>query len=250
MIAVRVGPVAVFLRNIIVVLARLEIFVRLGLQHLVDQLRETLGLGRKELQRIDHLARREEVVLIKLFLHRVGVLAHIGRQDVPVGLIAAEVVPHALGDVVVGIHDRRVQAVFVAIAADEGVPADLAVMYLFGEDHVDRHLVHAAGDHILVGVVIVLLARDGVAPAAGDGFGGGVVLGEELVDDLLPAPAGKARVILFALGHGGGSERQQQREHQQQSQDLSPVFHHVCFHLNTVESRYRRKASSSSTVLK
>ena len=144
----------------------------------------------------------------------------------PVGLIAAEVFPHAAGDVVVRIHDRRVQRVLVAVAADEGVPADLAVMYLFGEDHVHRHLVHAAGDHVLIAVVILLLARDGVAPAAGDGFGGGTVPGEEFVHDLLPGPAREALVVkLCVLGRRARRERQQQSQYDEQDEACFQYFH-------------------------
>ena len=94
------------MRDLVLLLVELEVIIRLGLQHDVDEAGEVVLLRLKQVQAVDHLPRRAEVVLIELRVNSRRVLAHVRRDQLAVMAVCTEVLPQDLRHVVVGVYDR------------------------------------------------------------------------------------------------------------------------------------------------
>ena len=220
-IDLRIKPVLV--GDGIAVLVPAEVVGRLRLEHGVEDIGEAVGVLVEVAQTGDHLPRGKEVVLIEGNVHRVGILAHIGRDQLPIIAIAADGVPEGIGKVVVGVDDRAAHQRLILDAEHRGRKRHFAVCDALAVDHVQRHLVHAAHGDKRVPVDIVLLAGHGVVVADADlpDLIGAIAV-EKLVGHLFPGFPVKARI---ALRRGAGQQRRQQHEHDRSRQKLSHSLH-------------------------
>ena len=219
-----VHEVAVFMRDLVLLLVELEVVLRLGLQHDVDEAGEIVLLRLKQVQAVDHLPRRAEIVLVELRVNCLRVLAHVRRDQLAIMAVCTEVFPQELCHVVVGVYDRPLEELRILHSGDGVVHGHLAVMYLLGVDHVQRHLVHAARDQIRVPVEEVLLTGHGVAVAERDVLGVYVVLRQELVDDLVPGLVLEALVVL-PVGKRGGQQRRYHAQRCKKAYNFSLQLH-------------------------
>ena len=228
------GKIAVFVSNLHLLRVLEEVLVRLGLLHRIDQPRILLLVIVKLLQAVDHLPGGEVVVFVVHIVRGLGILAHDGRDHLAVDAVRphralADLPPELFGQLVVGVDDRAAEQILVGIAADIRIPVDLPVGDLFAEDHVQRNLKEAAGDHVFVGLVILLLPGDGIAVADRHGADIRVMLLDKGLGHLLPGLPFKAlipgRRRLFR--QRAGAEKQQQAERRKQADQLSYLFHTV-----------------------
>ena len=256
---------AVFVGDVEALLPQLEIAVGLRLLHGLHDGGEAVGIVIQQLQAIDHLPGGEEVVLIIFLLHGLRIFTHVGGDDLPVAVVAlavAEDGPQGPGQLIVRVDDGGVPQVAELISAVCSVPIQLPAGHLFRKGHIQRHLVHAAADHVLVGMEIMLLPGDGVVITQRDEVGivrVQVVFLQEGPDDLIPGlilvqgiqlrvyrglgfrrilglgdfrPGrfrrfGRFRPCRFLRGEGRAGQRQQQAEHRQRAQQLFDPFHRL-----------------------
>ena len=216
-------------------LVALEILCGLRPLHGLDKAGEAIRVFIQKPQTVDHLPGRGVVVLLELPVHVLRVQAAVRRHDpasrLPVA-VSQHPFDHAPGNLVVGVDDGLLQNVLIAVAVHAGVPVHLPAGEPVQKHHVQRHLVHAGGDPVLVRVQIVLLPGDGVIVADGHVLGIGAPALEELLHDLVPILARKALIVLAhlglrLLGQGRGQSRQQHQQRQQQTYQGTDPSHMV-----------------------
>ena len=144
--------IAVFVRDLVALFMVVEIVFWLREAHHVDQTREAFRLRLEEVQTVDHLAGGEVVVPKKDRVERVRIVGHIGDDHAAVLPKAAELHPEPVGEIVVGIDDRKLQRLSVGVAVNSLVERHFPAAYPFGVDHVERHLLHACRHVVYIAV--------------------------------------------------------------------------------------------------
>ena len=209
--------------DLIVLLVELEIVLRLGPEHGVDQPGEVLLVFIQGFQTVDHLLAGEVVVHPVHVVHGRRIHAHVGADQLPVGAVAAGGLPQNLRHLVVGVDDAPLQKIGIGDAAELGVPVDFPFGHLLGVQHVQGDLEHTAGDHIFVTPVVMLLAGDGVVVTEGHKIRICAVFGHEGLHHLFPGLVLEAFVAL--LRKGGGEQTQQNTERRRKAEQFFHQLH-------------------------
>ena len=198
------------MRDVELLLMIIEVVVRLGAEHTLDDSGKMLLLLIEHTETVYHLARGEKIVLVVLVFDFVRIDAHIRTYRAAVVVVAAYGVYQHLRLRVAGANDAPLYELGIRDLGDKRVPVHLAVVYLLGEIHVQRHFIHTAGDHILVAFVEVLLAGDKVAVP--EGYGAALVpvlvCVQKLCNDAFPV------IIFRGIGQGSRRRGRRQRRHQ------------------------------------
>ena len=203
-VAPAVVPVAaVFLGDVILAQGEVVVVLGLGVEQALDHVGKALRLGKQGGHDLGHEAGGEIAVIPEVrdvvIVRQLGVLL----VDIPaVRLRGGHSAHHQMGVVVVGIGQDDFLGIAQLQALDLAVAGELALMFLLGQDHHQRHLVHAGAVIPLVGVIEPGVAGGGVDVADADVLGIDVVGGNVLVQHGLDG-----RVVqdgrLRLLGQGG-----------------------------------------------
>ena len=196
------GQEAVLVGDVEAPLPPLEVLLRLRPLHGLDEAGEAIRVLVQQPQAGDHLPRGGVVVLQEFPFHGFRVQAAVGGESPPALLpfsVAQLPADHVAGDIVIGVDDGLLQGDLIGIAGDIGVPIHLPFAQAIEKHHVQRHLVHAGRDPVLVRVYIVLLTGNGVVVADPHVLGVGSPALQELLNYLVPALAGKALVVQDVL---------------------------------------------------
>ena len=172
-----VVPVGVFVVDVAAVLLRhvvymhlvgqAEVMSLLGLEQIVQHLGEAVGVVIEGLHDLGHIAGGEVAVehVALVILVDARVLLGLLAPDLVPALAVDEEAAHGVGVVVVGMDKDIVVHGIEVQTADLRIFADLTVAQALGEDHHQRHLVHAAGVEPGIAVEEPLVAGGGVAEA-------------------------------------------------------------------------------------
>ena len=234
LVLVRDKP-AVFMGNLDALGLAQKIVRALRLEHVVNDAGVLIRMEIQLLETENHLLGRKLRAAVEIGVRRgADIHAHIWGNPLAELAVAAHGFPHARGHLVVGVDNGPLLGALIVDAADRVGPLHLAAGYFFGIVHIQRHLVHTAGDHIHIAPVIVLFTGHGVVIAGRDAFVEDTVFVHQLPEDLLPASIGKARIVGggglrpdSTLSQGKGCERQRQAQRQRQTQPFLKNSHLV-----------------------
>ena len=225
----------------------------LRLEQLFGHTREAVRILAERLQHLGHIARGEVAVeqIPLVIAVKARILLGLLAPDLVPALPVDEELAHHVGIVVVGV-DKDIFKDRVQIqTADLRVLADLALPDALGQEHHQRHLVHAAGIEPRVGVMEPFLAGGGIAVADAHAVGRDILLLKEILHHLrdggvVQKTVARPRFRLRRLrggrqlgllsGYGpdrdllGGEGRRSRGEHQRQAQQPGENMKRVSIH--------------------